>query len=411
MSVMVMAYPFFILVPFVSFTSKTFSLSNILHVPQIKQNLLSVQKFCQDNNVFFEFHSTFFAVKDTFTRTTLLTGPSDNGLYSIRLPQIQSLPKAAFTAVRASSDVWHQRLGHQHPQLLQTMLSRYHLPVLNKSSSSFCNSCHIEKSSNLHLPSSNYKSTHFLDLLFCDVWGPTPITSSDGHNYFLLCVDDFSRYMWIFPLKHKYDVYNVFKQFMIVIERQFNTKVKSVQTDWGGEFRNLSPFFTSLGILHRLSCPHTSAQNGVVERRHRHVVETGLTLLSQSGVPSKFWHFAYDTAVFLINRMPSRNSSTTSPFEYIFKRKPDYSFLRVFGSQCFPHLRPYNKHKMDFRSIPCVFLGYSPFHYGYRCLDPATDHLYIARHLRFNEPCFPFKLSSSYVSPIHNLPTSRTLCF
>ncbi|KAJ9555998.1 LOW QUALITY PROTEIN: hypothetical protein OSB04_010612 [Centaurea solstitialis] len=205
--------------------SKTFSLSNILHVPQIKRNLLSVQKFCQDNHVFFEFHSTFFAVKDKFTRTTLLTGPSNNGLYSLLLPQLQSLPKVAFTTVCASSDIWHQRLGHPHSQLLQTMLSRYNLPVFNKTSSSFCNSCHIGKSSKLHLSSSNYKSTHFLDLLFCDVWGPAPITSSDGHNYFLLCVDDFSRYMWIFPLKHKSDVYNVFKQFMIVVERQFNTKV------------------------------------------------------------------------------------------------------------------------------------------------------------------------------------------
>ncbi|GJU99550.1 putative RNA-directed DNA polymerase [Tanacetum coccineum] len=169
--------------------------------------------------------------------------------------------------------------------------------------------------------------------------------------------------------------------------------------DWGGEFRNLSTFFTSLGILHRLSCPHTSEQNGLVERRHRHVVETGLTLLSQSAVPTKFWHFAYDTAVYLINRMPSRNSSNTSPFEHIFKRKPDFSFLKVFGCQCYPHLRPYNKHKMDFRSIPCVFLGYSPSHHGYRCLYPTSNRLYIARHVRFNEQCFPFTIPSPSSSP------------
>lgn len=284
------------------------------------------------------------------------------------------------------------------------MLSKYCLPVFNKSSSSFCDSCHIGKSSKLHLSSSNFKSTQFLDLLFCDVWGPAPIISSDGHNYFLLCVDNFSRYIWIFPLKHKSDVYNVFKQFMTTIECQFNTKLKYVQTDWGGEFRNLSHFFNSLGILHRRSCPHTSEQNGLVERRHRHVVETGLTLLSQSGVPSKFWHFAYDTAVYLINRMPSRNLSNTSPFEHLFGHKPDFSFLLVFGSQCFPHLRSYNKHKMDFRSIACVFLGYSPSHHGYRCLDPTTSRLYIARHVRFNEQCFPFKLSSPSSSPTSSPP-------
>ncbi|KAK9061505.1 hypothetical protein SSX86_018687 [Deinandra increscens subsp. villosa] len=100
-----------------------------------------------------------------------------------------------------------------------------------------------------------------------------------------------------------------------MVERQFNTKLKNVQTDWGGEFRNLSTYFTSLGIVHRRSCPHTSEQNGIVERRHRHVVETGLALLAQSHVPQRFWHYAFDTAVYLINRMPSTSSSLTSPYE------------------------------------------------------------------------------------------------
>jgi len=190
--------------------------------------------------------------------------------------------------------------------------------------------------------------------------------------------------MWFFPLKRKSDVYPIFTQFVAMVERQFNTKLKSVQTDGGGEFRKLSSFFSSLGIIHRFSCPHTSEQNGLVERRHRHVVETGLTLLSQSSVPSKFWHFAFDTAVYLINRMPSSNTARTSPFEFLFKRTPNYTFLRVFGCQCFPHLRPYNPHKMDFRSTPFTFLGYSTPHHGYRCFDHAIERLYIARHVRFN---------------------------
>lgn len=385
--------------------SKTYSLTNILHVPEIKKNLLSVQRFCHDNHVFFEFHSSFFAVKDTSTRTILLTGPSNNGLYSMCLPQLRSLPRVSFTAVRVSPNVWHQRLGHPHSQLLNSMLSRFSLPVCNKDSLSFCNSCHVGKSSKLHLKSSNFKSNQFLDLIVCDVWGPAPISSTDDHRYFLLCVDDYSSFMWFFPLKQKSDVFHVFKQFTTMIERQFGTKIKSVQTDWGGEFRSLSQFFTSLGIIHRLSCPHTSEQNGLVERRHRHVVETGLTLLSQSSVPLHYWHFAYETAVYLINRMPSRNLSNKSPFEHLFSRKPDYSFLRVFGSQCFPHLRPYNKHKMEFRSVACVFLGYSPSHYGYRCLDTTTGRIYIARHVRFNEHKFPFQSKNSSDQDTSKSPT------
>ncbi|KAJ0781359.1 putative RNA-directed DNA polymerase [Helianthus annuus] len=383
--------------------NKTFNLSNILHVPNLKQNLLSVQQFCLENNVFFEFHSSFFVVKDESTHTTLLTGPSENGLYTLRLPRFKSIPKLAFTSIKAPSTVWHQRLGHPHQRVFDTVISSFSLPVTTKRCSSLCTACQLGKSSKLCLPLSNFRSHNVLDLVYCDVWGPSPTLSNDGYQFFLLCVDHHSRFMWYFPLTKKSDVYTTFKNFLTMVERQFNTKLKSVQTDWGGEFRNLSPFFTSLGIIHRRSCPYTSAQNGIVERRNRHVVETGLTLLAQANLPQRFWHYAFETAVYLINRLPSRTSSNKSPYQQLHNRKPDYTFLRVFGCQCFPYLRSYNHHKMDFRSTPCVFLGYSPSHHGYRCFDLATERIYIARYVRFNEHVFPY--NPPQPSPTPTIPT------
>ncbi|KAJ0697300.1 putative RNA-directed DNA polymerase [Helianthus annuus] len=385
-------------------SNKIFNLSDILHVPKLKQNLLSVQKFCFDNDVFFEFHSSYFLVKDESTRTILLSGPSEHGLYSIRLPQLKTLPKVAFTAVKASSDVWHQRLGHPHAQVFNSIVSYCSLPVSNKLFKHLCPFCQMGKSSKLHLSDSNFRSNNILDLIYCDVWGPTPSPSIDGHRYFLLCVDHHTRYMWLYPLSQKSDVYAILTNFITMVERQFNTKLKSIQSDWGGEFRPLATLCRNLGILHRRSCPHTSEQNGFVERRHRHVVETGLSLMAQSHLPQRFWHFAFETAVYLINRLPSRVSSNKSPFEHIYGRKPDYSFLRVFGSQCFPYLRPYNHHKIEFRSTPCVFLGYSPSHHGYRCFDPHTERIYIARHVRFNEQVFPYAPSPKPPSPPPSSP-------
>lgn len=230
---------------------KTFSVNNILHVPEIKKHLLSVQKFCHDNHVYFEFHSTFFAIKDKSSHTTLLTGPSDGGLYSINLPTTQPLPKVSFSTARATTTTWHQRLGHPHSQLFQTMLSKYRLPISNKTFDFHCNSCSIGKSSKLNLLSSDYKSSHVLDLIFCDVWGPAPVTSFDGHTYFLLCVDHFSKFMWLFPLKRKSDVFDVFTRFVTMAERQFSTKLKTVQTDWGVNseiYHNFSPLLASFTV-------------------------------------------------------------------------------------------------------------------------------------------------------------------
>lgn len=101
--------------------------------------------------------------------------------------------------------------------------------------------------------------------------------------------------------------------------------------------------------------------------------------MAHSSTPSKFWHFAFETAVYLINRLPTQINHGKSPFELIFGITLDYLCLKTFGCLCFPYLRPYNKHKITYRSQPCVFL------------DRSSGRIYIARHVQFDESVFPFK--------------------
>jgi len=122
-------------------------------------------------------------------------------------------------------------------------------------------------------------------------------------------------------------------------------------------------------------------------------VETDLTLLGQCKAPFRFWNYAFDTSVYLINRMPTLILDNRSPFDCFFQRSSDYHFLRTFGCLCFPFLRPYNNHKLDFRSSPCVFFCYSSSHLGYRCFDIESHRMYISRHVRFHEHVFPFDKS------------------
>lgn len=187
----------------------------------------------------------------------------------------------------------------------------------------------------------------------------------------------------------------MFQIFYTYIEAQFHSKIKAIQTDGGGEFRSLTTFIQTHGIQHRLTCPHTSQQNGIVERKHRHIVETGLTLLAHASMPLHFWEDAFFTAVFLINRPPTSALSGDIPVTKLFNKVLDYTLLRVFGCLCFPCLRPYNSHKLDFRSKPCTFLGYSDKYKGYKCIS-NYGRLFISRNVRFRI-YFPFAKKSEGV--------------
>jgi transposase InsO family protein len=131
-----------------------------------------------------------------------------------------------------------------------------------------------------------------------------------------------------------------------------------------------SKFFQLLaldGTIHQTSCTYTPEQNGVVERKHRHIVETAHSLLLSAFVPSEFWGEAVLTAVSLINTIPSSHSSCLSPFEKLYGYVPDYSSFRVFGYTCFV-LRLW----LSSRSAICVFLGSGEGKRGHRCFDPIT---------------------------------------
>jgi histone deacetylase 1/2 len=203
-------------------------------------------------------------------------------------------------------------------------------------------------------------------------------------------IDDHSKSVWIYLLRNKSEVFAKFSEFQQLVERRFNRKIVSVQTDWGGEYERLNSFFKTIGISHLFSCPHAHQQNGAAERKHRHIVEVGLALLAHASMPLKFWDEAFLAATYLINRTPTKLLQYSTPLSVLFNEQPNYTSLRVFGCACWPNLRPYNSRKLEFRSKRCAFLGYGNMHKGYKCLDISTGRVYISRDVIFDEEIFPF---------------------
>jgi hypothetical protein len=104
-----------------------------------------------------------------------------------------------------------------------------------------------------------------------------------------------------------------------------------MQIDWGGEYKKLNTFFTCIGIAHRVSCPPPShQQNGVVECKHRYIVEVGLSLLAHAHMPLKYWNEAFAIVAYLINRTPSHVIDYQTPIQKLSGAMCEYSQLRIF---------------------------------------------------------------------------------
>lgn len=192
-----------------------------------------------------------------------------------------------------------------------------------------------------------------------------------------------------------------------MVQTPFNSEIQSLQTDWGEEYRNVSKYLSSHGIIHRVSYPYMQEQNGAVNCKNCIIIEKGLTLLAQSFLRHTFREHAFKTATYLHNRHITHVLTFLSPYQKLYSKVPNYAFIKTFDFLCYPFLCPYNNHNIDFHSLPCVFLSYSATHKGYICFHTPFSRIYVARHVIFNEDVFLYS-KNTLLSPTVS-PTPSTL--
>jgi hypothetical protein len=175
------------------FSSLHFDLPNILHVHMITKNLLSVHQFTKDTNTFFEFHPHYFFLKDRRSGKVLLCGPNNHGLYQFP-PTSNKLCSSAIVGERVSLPQWHLRLCHLAFKLVRQVISSFNLPVSSTKHSALCPACLGSKSKQLSFSLFQSQAKCPLELIYMDVWGPSPICSTNGSKYYVSFLDAFSRY-------------------------------------------------------------------------------------------------------------------------------------------------------------------------------------------------------------------------
>lgn len=381
-------------------------LHNVLVCPSIIKNLVSVRQFTKDNSVSVEFDPFGFSIKDFNTRMNLLRCNIDGPLYSITSPLSPSSSSSPQVMVATVPDslLWHRRLGHLGNTTLQSLISS-RLINCSKIDMSLCHACQLGKHTRLPFDSVISSVSAPFEIIHSDVW-TSPVPSVSGIKYYVIYLDHFTHFLWVFPLRQKSEVFSTFLKFMAYVSNQFGRSIKSLQCDNGGEYQN-QQFLNHLathGIIPRFSCPYTSQQNGKAERTLRTLNNSVRSLLIQANMPTNYWVEALMMATHLFNILPSSAIKNEVPFTKLYQKPATYNHLRVFGCLCYPNLLPVSSHKLNPRSTACVFLGYPSNHKGYRCLEIATRKVIISRHVTFDESNFPFSQSITESTSIIDEP-------
>lgn len=356
-------------------------IKDVLHVPKFTCNLLSVSRLSKDLQSAITFFPDICVMQKLHTRSLIGAGECKRGLYRMGLFEDRR------RAMMISGDTWHRRLGHASNEKLA------YIDFLNKAS--FGKSCDsYSKAKHTRLPFSNNdnKTNDCFELLHCDIWGKYCTPSFSGASYFLTIVDDFSRAVWVFLLKFKYEASRCMINFHNMVKTQFGKTVKRIRCDNGGEFTSneMTKFYNEQGIILETTCPHTPQQNGVVERKHRHLLEVARALRFESNTPKRFSGECVLTATYVINRLPSKVLGNKTPYEIVFGHKPDYDHMRIFGCLAYYRSTETKGDKFEMRGRPGVFLGYPQGTKGYKLYDIENKRIVTSRDVKFHESIFPF---------------------
>lgn len=343
--------------------SPSLSLSHTLLVHSLSNKLLSVSQATTELNCLVLIYPTFCLLQDILTKEIIGRGTKRGGLY-----YMDDFSSSKANNMQQSSNVkerqirlWHARLGHPSFSYMKHLFPKLFLD-LHKSDFK-CDTCILAKSHRVSYPISLNKSDTPFALIHSDVWGPSPIAAFSGKRWFVIFVDDCTRMTWLYVFKHKDEVFSAFQCFHEMIKTQFSARIQILRSDNGGEYVNhqFQAYFQTHGLLHETSCSQTPQQNGIAERKNRHLLETARALLLGANVPNRHWDDAVTTSVHLLNRMPSKVLNFQTPLQVLsnYVSLPSVLLIppRVFGCVTFVHLHKNQRSKLDPCAVRCIFCG------------------------------------------------------
>ncbi|GJX72044.1 retrovirus-related pol polyprotein from transposon TNT 1-94 [Tanacetum coccineum] len=385
--------------------------TRVYYVEGLGHNLFSVRQFCDfDLEVEFRKHSCY--VRDT-DGVELIKGSHGSNLYTI---SVEDMMKSSpiFLLSKASKNkswLWHRRLNHLNFGTIND-LSRKNLvrglPRLKFEKDHLCSACQLGKSKkHTHTPKTENTNLEVLNTLHMDLCGPMQVQTINGKKYILVIVDDYSRFTWVKFLRSKDETPEFVIKFLKQIKAGLNKTVKYTCTDNGTKFFNqvLTEYYESVGIFHQKSVPRTPQQNNIVERRNRTLVEAARTMLIFSRALMFLWAEAVATACYTQNQFLIHTRHNKTQYELVHEKKPDLTFLPVFGALCYPINDNEDLGKLQPTTDIGIFVGYAPSRKGYIIYNKRTQRIMETIHAQFDEPSEPMAPVQLSTGPVPSLLT------
>ena len=370
-------------------STQNIALKEVLYLPDLKKNLLSVQAMTK-LNASIQFDGT--ECKIMRNSKLLATGKIHEKLYMLMIiPDVEYINVAK---EKPNKNLWHCRFGHLGIDSISKLIDENMAEGMNCSDHdkepSLCESCIMGKQHRAPFPKDKpHRANQPFEIIHSDVCGPMHIKSLGNSRYFVTFIDDHSRYTLTYFLKSKDEVLEKFKEFVNYVNT-LGKKVKILRSDNGGEYcsKTFQDYLKEHGIQHQTTVPYNPEQNGTPERMNRTLLEAARSMMYHASIPKEFWAEAVSTATYTRNRSPTRSLNNTTPFECLFNRKPDVSNLKVFGCVAYTHIPGHQRKKLEEKSRKCIFVGYPDGTKGFKLYDLTKGTFIRSRDVIFEERTF-----------------------
>ena len=362
-------------------------ISDVYYVPDMKNSILSLGQLLE-KGYDISMKNLHLTIKDARGNLIANVEMSKNRMFPLNIQH--DAMRCLNAIIKDDSWLWHLRLGHLNFGGLKLLSSKKMvkgLPYIDHPDE-LCEGCILGKHHRLSFSREvKWRASRPLELVHTDVCGPLKPMSNGKNRYFLTFIDDYSRKTWVYFLRRKSEVFEVFKEFKNLIEKQSGYFIKRLRSDQGGEYSSdlFEDYCKEHGIVHQFTPSYTPQLNGVAERKNRTILDMARSMLKGKRLPREFWAEAVACAVYLLNRCPTKSVRFKTPEEAWCSFKPSVAHLRVFGCIAYAKIPEARRTKLDDKGEKCIFLGYGDRTMGYKLYNPITKKVIMTRDVIFEE--------------------------